>query len=127
MTSQEKRDLVDRYIAAYNAFDVDGMTTVLHPEIYFRNIAGGQVTATAAGVEEFRSLAERSQAWFASRHQEVTSFDEDGDLATVGIRYAGVLAADLPNGMSAGETISLDGRSEFGFRDGRIDRITDYS
>jgi hypothetical protein len=78
-------------------------------------------------VEEFRSLAERSQAWFASRHQEVTDFDEEADLATVGIRYEGVLAVDLPNGMSAGETISLDGRSEFGFRDGRIDRITDYS
>jgi hypothetical protein len=39
----------------------------------------------------------------------------------------GILAADLPNGMKAGESMHLEGRSEFGFRDGRIDRITDYS
>jgi hypothetical protein len=38
-----------------------------------------------------------------------------------------LLASDLPNGIRAGETLRLEGRSELGFRDGRIDRIADHS
>ena len=43
------------------------------------------------------------------------------------VAYEGVLASDLPNGMKAGETLRLSGRSEFTFRDGKIYRITDAS
>jgi hypothetical protein len=37
------------------------------------------------------------------------------------------LASDLPNGMKAGETLRLNGRSEFTFCDGKIYRIKDVS
>lgn len=45
----------------------------------------------------------------------------------IGIDYEGVLAADLPNGMKAGEILRLNGKSEFTFRDEKIYRITDIS
>lgn len=127
MDAEVKRELVERYIAAYNRFDVEGMLALLHPEIEFRNVSAGEVDASASGMEEFRRLAEQSKALFSSRRQEITRFQFAGDAAVVDISYEGVLASDLPNGMRAGETLRLKGRSEFGFRDGRIDRITDYS
>ncbi len=127
MNTDEKRALIDRYVAAYNSFDVDGMLAVLNPDVEFQNVSGGEINASASGAEEFRRMAEQSQGLFASRHQEITRFRSEGDTAAVDIRYEGVLASDLPNGMRAGETLRLEGRSEFSFRDGRIDRIADYS
>jgi ketosteroid isomerase-like protein len=127
MDADEKRTLIDRYIAAYNDFDVDGMLALLHPDVEFRNISGGEVNASASGAEEFRRLAEQSKGLFSSRRQEITRFESDGNTAAVDISYEGVLASDLPNGMNAGDMLRLEGRSEFGFRDSKIHRITDYS
>lgn len=127
MNENQKRSLIDRYLAAYNQFDVRAMLTLLHPEIEFRNVASGEVTASASGLEEFRQLAERSTATLVSHHQEVTGFRDDGDITYVDVHYKGLIAIDLPNGLRAGDRLHLDGRSEFGFRDGKISQITDYS
>lgn len=60
MTEQEKRNLIGRYLDAYNAFDVDGMIETLHPDIEFKNVAGSEVNAAASGTEEFRKMAEEA-------------------------------------------------------------------
>jgi hypothetical protein len=41
--------------------------------------------------------------------------------------FLGVLASDPPNAARAGETIVLERRSEFAFRNGKISRIYDFS
>ena len=127
MTEQEKRSLIDRYLSAYNTFDVDGMMATAHPEIEFENVSGGEVTASASGADEFRQMAEQATTLFSSRRQRVTAFNATPEGASVGIAYEGILAADLPNGMKAGQSLTLNGRSEFEFKAGRIARIVDYS
>lgn len=127
MTSQEKRALIDRYLDAYNAFDVEGMMGTLHPTVEFENVAGGEVNASASGAGAFRALAEQATGLFSSRRQTVTAFDPSGAGASIAVAYEGVLAADLPNGPKAGETLRLAGRSEFAFADGQISRIRDVS
>ena len=64
---------------------------------------------------------------FSSRKQTVTEFNAGGDGALIEIDFTAVVAADFANGMKAGETISLKGRSEVVFRDHKIYRLTDYS
>ncbi|MFE4105839.1 nuclear transport factor 2 family protein [Almyronema epifaneia] len=127
MTKQEMRHLIERYLSAYNAFDVEAMMATIHPEIEFQNFSGEQVTATAFGAEEFRQLAQQATALFKSRRQVMTTFVAEETGASVDIAYEGVLAADLPNGMKAGQTLRLNGRSEFEFKDGKISRLVDYS
>ena len=127
MDAHAKRSVIERYIDAYNAFDVDGMLSVIHPDIEFKNVSGGEVNATASGVDEFRQLAEYSKKLFSSRKQTILSFREEQDQVFIDISYEGVLAADLPNGMKAGETLCLCGQSEFTFRGTKICRITDIS
>jgi ketosteroid isomerase-like protein len=127
MRSHEKRALVERYIASYNAFDIEGMMRVIHPDIEFKNVSGGEITATASGADQFRQLAEQSKDLFISRKQTITGFEVNGDQASVKIAYEGVLACDLPNGMKAGEALSLNGRSEVTFRDGKIFRLRDIT
>jgi ketosteroid isomerase-like protein len=121
------REQIERYVAAYNSFDLSGMLALLHPEIVFENVAGGEVTAVAHGIEEFRQLAERSAQLFASRRQTIRDYRSDEDGATIEIDYEGVLAEELSPELRSGDTLRLSGRSTFEFRDGRIARIVDES
>jgi hypothetical protein len=115
------------YIRAYNAFDVEGMMTAVHEKIHFENIAAGQVNLITLGKEEFRKQAEKAREIFREREQRITRLEVKGDHAEVEITYTGVLAMDLPNGLKAGDRISLQGRSLFWFKDGRIIELKDIS
>lgn len=126
-TPDAHRALIERYLAAYNALDVPGMLAVLHDDVAFENLSAGQVTASAHGIGEFRTLAERAVTLFTSRRQTIRAYVPTGDGARIEIDYEAVLAADLGPGLGAGETLRLRGRSTFGIRDGRIVRIVDES
>lgn len=127
MTNTEKHNLIDQYIDAYNSFDIEKIMAVIHPKIEFKNISNGKVNASASGVEEFRQMAEEAKKLFITRKQTVTAFSIEDGKTTININYVGVLAADLPNGLKAGETLRLEGRSEFNFKDGKICSILDFS
>ena len=127
MTVKEAQALIERYIASYNALDVEGMLALMHPDVVFRNIAGGKVTAEAVGIGALRALAVQSKGLFASRHQEIMNLSIEGDRASANVDFKGVLALDVPGGPKAGESLHLSGRTEFEFRDGLFYRITDIS
>lgn len=127
MDESEKRALGERYLDAYNRFDVDGMMATVHQDVVFENISAGEVNATANGAEALREMAEQAKALFSSRCQTMKTFEADAEGAVITVAYEGVLACDLPNGMKAGETLRLEGRSAFAFRDGLIARIVDES
>lgn len=127
MDEQSKRKLIEKYLKAYNTFDIDGMLTTLHPDVEFRNISGGKINTSTSGIEEFHKLAEEAKKIFKSRNQSIISFMTAEDKTIIEIEYEGVLATDLPNGMKAGQVINLNGRSEFEFKNGKISSITDIS
>jgi hypothetical protein len=74
MENHDKKSLMERYIRAYNCFDVDGMVALLHSECSFQNISGGQINASAEGIAQFRELAEKSKSLFSSRKQTINSY-----------------------------------------------------
>ena len=127
MNTDEQQRCIERFMDAYNRFDIDGMVTLLHPNCLFQNVSGQEINATARGLAEFRELAEQSKALFVSRCQKVLYFESAGARATVGIAFEGMLRADLPNGLKAGDVLKLEGKSVFDFQDGLIYRLTDYS
>ena len=117
--------LIERYIEAYNAFDIETMISTLHPDITFQNISNGEVNAETHGVEAFRTLANQSKGLFTSRKQTITHIETNESQTHIDVAFEAVLAIDLPNGLKAGETLNLQGSSEFTFRDGKIISITD--
>ena len=127
MDEKEKQDLVDRFIDAYNRFDIELLMTFVHPHIEFQNVENGEVSASARGMKEFRTLAEQSVKLFSSREQSITRFRATKWGASVEVDYMAVLAEDLPNGMKSGETLRLTGRSDFTFMDGKISKLVDHS
>lgn len=127
MNQEQCTDLIEHYLAAYNAFDVDAMVALLTPGVRFENVAGGRINAEADGIDAFRALAEQGRQLFAEREQRIRGLEFDGRRAIVAIDWRGRFAIDIPDGPRAGSELALQGRSEFEFDDGRIARIIDIS
>ena len=127
MSNSDKEKLIDRYLVAYNSFDIGGMLALLSPDVRFENYSGGQLTDATNGIEEFKKLAEKSQSLFSDREQRITRLNHNQDFAIVDISYRGKIAADIPNGPLAGTVLDLQGQSEFYFKAGQISKIVDRS
>lgn len=119
--------LITNYINAYNSFDIDGMIRLLHHDLEFRNISNGAVDTETKGIEQFRTLAERSAKFFSQRRQMVKDIIMNDDRAEIEIDYEAILATDLPNGLKAGQTIKMQGKSIFQMKDEMLIMIEDYS
>lgn len=122
-----EKEIVEKFITAYNSFDIDSMLKWLHPEVKFKNISGGDVNSMTSGIEEFELLARQSSYLFKERQQKIVSMVEAVNKINVEIKYRAVLAVDLPNGLKVGDSINLNGKSEYIFKDGLIYSITDES
>ena len=127
MSNPIMKDLIERYLAACNSFDVGGMLSVLSRDVRFENYSGDQLTASANGIDEFRQLAEQSRSLFSEREQRITDLELSGNSAVATIAYRGRLAADIPDGPPAGTILDLQGKSEFSFGNGLITKIVDRS
>ena len=127
MDDASQQDLINRYLAAYNAFDIEAMLAQLEPGICFENFSGGQLTAETSGIEAFRQLAEQSKGQFAEREQRITGLAREGDVLVADIAWRGRLARDIPDGPKAGTVLEMSGRSEFGFGAAGIVKIVDRS
>jgi hypothetical protein len=127
MSEARQKELIERYLAAYNAFDIEAMLAQLEPGIRFENFAGGQRTAESSGIEAFRQLAEQSKGLFSEREQRVTGLAREGELLVAEIAWRGRLAADVPGGPPAGTLLEMKGRSEFAFGPAGILKIVDRS
>ena len=127
MGNSDNKELVDRYLVAYNSFDIDGILALLSPDVRFENYSSEQLTDATNGIEEFRELAEKSKSLFSEREQRITKLALGQNSAIADIAYRGQLAADIPGGPPAGTVLNLQGQSEFYFKGGQISKIVDRS
>ncbi|HEL7751939.1 nuclear transport factor 2 family protein [Nocardiopsis yanglingensis] len=127
MDESHCRHLIEHYLQAYNRFDIDAMLAVLAHNVRFENHSGGQLTMVTEGIDAFGELARQSAPLFREREQRLLELTFEDGMALASIGWRGVFAQDIPGGPSAGSELSLKGRSEFAFEDGRIVRIIDRS
>lgn len=123
--------IIERYIDAYNAFDVGGLVQDLHEDVSFSNQSAGVTTHETRGRAAFRAQAEEAANMFSARKQTIERVtkvvEETNPSVTVDIDYSATLAKDLPNGMKAGQNLEMAGESEFRFAQGKIISIIDRS
>lgn len=122
-----KIEVVKKFIEAYNSLDVEKMITFLHPQIEFRNISNGEENTRTNGIKEFKDLANKTLDLFKEREQRIISYTEDKDTINVEISYHAIFGKDLPNGIKSGDSIDLNGKSKYVFKDGLIILLIDES
>lgn len=123
----KKIEIVKNFIKAYNSLNVESMLAYLHPEIEFKNISNAVENAHTNGIEKFSELANNSINIFSEREQKITSYRESNDAVNVEINFRGILAIDLPNGLKARETLIMNGKSTYVFKDNLIISLVDES
>lgn len=127
MSEAAIQQTINRYLHAYNNFDVDGMLALLHPDITFENYTENVLTLQLKGLEEFRKQAEAAKQYFSQREQSITRLTIAEHTAEAQISYTAILAKALPNGLQPGDKLQLKGRSVFTFENDSIIRLQDYS
>lgn len=124
---QNREQIIQDYINAYNRFDIEGMLGHFAATILFEHITNGTVVLSLSGLPAFRQQAEQAIQLFAERQQTVLSYRHEAATTEVEIVYKATLAADLPNGMKQGERLQLTGKSVFTFSGDTITSLRDYS
>jgi ketosteroid isomerase-like protein len=121
-----KRDLIERYIRAYNGKDIDAMMALFDDLVRFESVSNGTGVVRTDSREELRALALQSAGLFTERRQTATGWVENGDDVAVEIDFQCRLAEDFPDMEKAGKEMTLRGASFFTIRNGRITRLVDY-
>lgn len=125
MVNSEMREVIQRYVDAYNRFDFEGMLATLAQDVLFESVSAGKVSVATHGLGEFRRLAEQGAVLFTERRQTITAWTFRPASVVVTIAWRGVFAVDVPDGPRAGTEMELLGESEFEFSGERISRIVD--
>lgn len=120
-------ELISRYIACYNARDMDGMLACVTDDVVFENISNTGQSMRLDGKAMMRQVAELSGNAFSYRRQRLVSIVTGLGKAAAEIEFEGKAAVDLPTGAKAGDTVRIRGASFFEFRGGLLSRIADYS
>ena len=120
-------DVIARYIASYNARDIDGMIDCVTDDVAFENISNSGQSMRLDGKDMMRQVADLSGNAFSYRRQRLVNVVTGAGKAAAEIEFEGKAAVDLPNGIRAGETVKIRGASFFEFRGNLLCRIADYS
>lgn len=120
-------DVVNRYLQAYNALDVDGLLATVTDDVVFENLSNTSEPTRTTGKAELGELAKRAAKAFASRRQVLVNAVVGADQVAILIEFEATVARSLPNGWQAGQKLKLRGASFFTLRDGLIEKIVDLS
>lgn len=120
-------EVIARYIASYNARDIDGMIDCVTDDVVFENISNSGQSMRLDGKDMMRQVADLSGNAFSYRRQRLVNVVTGAGKAAAEIEFEGKAAVDLPNGIQAGETVKIRGASFFEFRGNLLCRIADYS
>lgn len=121
------KQIIDEYVMAYNQFDVDGMIRNIHKDIEFRNTSNGEVNVQLKGKYTLKKQAEQSADLFEKREMKIIEQKIKDGVVENKIEFYGVFAIDIPDGPQTGETVKIEGKSIFKFKEGKIILIEDIS
>lgn len=127
MKNQERETLIEEYISAYNAMNVEKMLSPLHSEIIFENFSGDERTHFLVGKKAFKNQALEALGYFSERNQTILNFTHQISNSEITISYRATLAIDIPNGPTKGDKLDFEGKSRIEFKDNKISKIQDFS
>ncbi|MGF6495986.1 hypothetical protein ABIE56_004188 [Luteibacter sp. 621] len=125
MIDPARRQLIEIYLAAYNHFDIPAMLAALTDDVRFEHHQGGELSVATDGKPDLEKLARVGAQLFAAREQTIVSLEEHGNDIIATIDFHGEIAEDIPDGPGAGTIIEMQGTTEFGFANGKINKVID--
>jgi ketosteroid isomerase-like protein len=111
--ADEPLEVVRKLTDAFNAFDVDAVIALCHPDVVVIENPSFPDAGTYRGHDGVRKMLAGWAAAFENRRSEIDSIDVDGDTVTVTGRYEGT-------GKLTGVPVAMDRqRAVYVIRDGK--------
>lgn len=117
--------IIENYLDAYNQMDVHRMMENFDQTIEFEHQVDGRIVLKLTGFREFKEQAELAKSIFIKRRQTPSNWQFEGTKVIVKIDFEGILAQDIQDNLKAGDTLKMQGESEFVFFQNKIIQITD--
>jgi hypothetical protein len=127
MDTHQREQIIQKYLEAYNQFDVAKMVAHFDENIVFENVSGGEVNLSLQGKEAFQKQAEQATTYFSSRTQTPITFQHQDNQTEVALDYQAILAIDFPTGQKKGDELKLQGKSVFTFSGDKVVKLVDIS
>lgn len=121
------KTIVEKYIEAYNSFNTEEMLSCFLETALFENISNTGGSISAKGISEIKKLAYKSKELFISRKQEIIRMHQGDDHIIIEVLYKAVLNIDFSEKFKKGDVLELKGISIFEFKNGKINRLADFS
>ena len=118
------KEIVQKYINAYNKFDIDGMISLMHIDCTFEMIHDNKITLKTYGKSDFRQLCILSKNNYKYRKQIIESFKEENNKVEVNLYFKATLAIDIPDLGKKDEKISFETKTIFELKNNAIYKIT---
>ncbi len=123
---ETQKALVENYIKAYNAIEVESMLEFFTEDCLFENVSNSGHSTVCHGKAQLRQLAMQTAQVFAKRQQTVKNWVIGDGKIVAEIDYEATFAMDLPNGIKAGQELKLRGVSVYEIEGDKIRRLADY-
>ena len=118
-------DVVDEFVRAYNAADLDAMSAVLGPGVVMTHPGRGVDVRGHDAV--LAHLARSATTTFPGRtYLPFRRRSREGTLVTIEHTWRATPRVDLPGFAVAGQPVELEICAIFGVEDGRITELTEY-
>ena len=116
--------IVQKYISAYNDFDIETMVSLMHADCIFESRVNNKVMLSTKGQTSFRQICNLSKKNYKYRKQIIEDFKEYDNKVEVKLYFKATLAVDIPDLGKKDEVISFETKSIFEFKSGLIYKIT---
>lgn len=125
VSAAEKRAVIEWYMHAFNAYDIDGMLDQLHSDAHCLTIVDGTVTGGGEGAGPLRTYFAQESSLCSSRKKTVMEFYMRDEVVVLEISYSCVLAGNHPGGWQPGDTLIMEGVAEIRFAENKIVHLTE--
>lgn len=117
------KEKVQKYISAYNNFDIETMISLLHNDCIFESKQNNIVTLRTKGKPDFRQICNLSKNNYKYRKLVIEDFKEYENTLELKLYFKATLAVDIPDLGKKNEQISFETKSIFEFKNTLIYKI----
>jgi len=118
------RITVQKYISAYNDFDIETMVSLMHADCIFESRENNVVMFSTKGKTSFRQICNLSKKNYKYRNQVIEDFKHYDNKVEVKLYFKATLAVDIPDLGKKDEQIAFETKSIFEFKNDLIYKIT---
>ena len=118
------KEIVQKYINAYNESNVEAMISLIHPDFIFESKTNGFVSFTTKGKHSFRQICNIAKNNYKHRKQVIEGFKEFENKIEVNLYFKATLAIDIEEMGKKDEQVSFETKTIFELKDGLIYKIT---